>query len=65
MTIYLNWYKYFNMVKEVLPLIAEVFGTFQRKNDDILELKLIILLEMVEKWICITLSAKLLILLVL
>ena len=41
------------------------FGTFQRKNDDILKLKLIILLEMVEIWICITVIAKLLILLVL
>ena len=39
------------------------FSTFQRKNDDILKLELIILLEMVEIWICITVIAKLLILL--
>ena len=41
------------------------FGTFQRKNDDILRLKLIILLKMIEIWTCITIIAKLLILLVL
>ena len=41
------------------------FGTFQRKNDYILKLKLIILLEMVEICICIIVIAKLCILLVL
>ena len=41
------------------------FGSFQRKNDDILKLKLIIFLEMVEILTCITGTAKLLILLVL
>ena len=46
--------------------IYEVFsGTFQRRNDDILKLKLIILLDMLEIWIYITVIAKLLILLVL
>ena len=40
-----------------------IFGTFQRKNDEILKLKFIILLEMVEIWICIIVIAKLLILL--
>ena len=53
------------MLKEVLQLTAGFFGTSQRKNDDILKLKLIILFEMVEIWICITVIAKLLILLVL
>ena len=53
------------MLKEVLPLMAGFFGTFQRINDDIQELKLIILFKMVEIWIYITVIAKLLILLVL
>ena len=37
----------------------------KEKNDDLLKLKLIILLEIVEIWICITVIAKLFILLVL
>ena len=41
------------------------FGTFQRKNDDILKLELIILSEIVEICIHITVIDKLLILLVL
>ena len=55
------------MIKEVLPLTAGVLAPFKekRKNDDILKLKLIILLEMVEMWIFITGISKLLILLVL
>ena len=52
------------MVKRSLTINDRGFSTFQRKkkNDDILELKLIILFEM---WICIPVIAKLLILLVL
>ena len=46
------------MVKEVLPLTAGVLVPFKEKNDDILELKLIILLEMVKMRICITVIAK-------
>ena len=53
------------MVKEFLPLTAEVLVPLKEKNDDKLKVKLIILLEMVEIWICITVIVKLLILLVL
>ena len=53
------------MDKEVSPLTAWVLLPFKEKNDDILELKSIILLEMVEIWICIAVIAKVLILLVL
>ena len=35
------------------------FGTFQRKKEDIITLRLIIFLEMVEIWICITGIVKL------
>ena len=42
------------MVKEVLPLTAVVLVPLKEKNDDILELKLIIVLEKVGIWICIT-----------
>ena len=41
------------------------FGIFQRKNDVIKKLQFIILLEMVEIWICNTGIAKLLIVFVL
>ena len=53
------------MVKEVLPFTAGVLLPFQEKNDDILKLKLMILIEMFEIWICIAVIARLLILLVL
>ena len=36
------------------------FSTFQRKQDDMLKLKLIILLEMAEIWIFVTVIVKLL-----
>ena len=51
--------------KKSLTINGRRFGTFQRTNDDIQKLKLITLLEMVHIWICITVIAKLLILLVL
>ncbi len=54
----------FNMVKEVLPLTTWVLVPFKEKMMTV-NLKLIILLEMVEIWIYITVIAKLLISLVL
>ena len=53
------------MVEEVLLLTAGVLVPSKEKNDAILKLKLLVLLEIVEIWICITGIAKLLILLVL
>ena len=48
------------------PIInCKDFGPIQRNNYDILDLKLIILEEMVEMWICITVIAEVLISLVL
>ena len=52
------------MVKEVLPLTAGALVPVKEKKMK-LKLKLTILLEMVEIWICITVIAKWLILLVL
>ena len=40
------------MVKEGLSLTAGVWVPFKEKNNEILELKLIILFEMVKIWIC-------------
>ena len=53
------------MVKEDSPLTPGVWVPFKEKNEYILKLKLLILSEMVEIWICITGIAKLLILLIL